>query len=123
MQPLANVRLSELQRKRVIDSAGTRIGHVNDIWLEQDGSFSLIVGGGFIQETLQRLHVRPEIDLLVPPEWIESVGADEIIRRWTRFQLESTCQECWDREKERLFSGLAAEPDRQEALRLTVPHA
>ena len=51
---------------------------------------------------LKKLHMRPSIDLLVRAEWIESVGSDEIVLKRSLFQLESTCQECWEREKHRL---------------------
>lgn len=96
------MKLGELLRRPVTDSDGIRVGYVEDVWLEDDGTVWLVVGGNVIEELLAKLHVRPDIDLLVPSNAIEHVDDREITLKWTAMQLESTCQECWEREKERL---------------------
>ena len=116
-----SVKLSELQRRPVTDSEGIRVGNVEDVWLEDDSSIWLVVGGNIVEETLAKLHIRPDIDLLVPAEAIASVGGDEITLNWSRFQLEATCQECWTREKERLIDASTRKPDRFPGLRLIPP--
>lgn len=98
-----NVKLSEFLRRPVTDVDGVRVGYVDDIWLEGDGTVWLVVGGNPIQELLAKLHIKADIDLLVPSEAIESSSKREIKLKWTSFQLESTCQKCWTREKERLI--------------------
>ncbi len=118
-----HLRFSELTKARVIDSDGFRVGHVIDIWLDEGGTTWLVLGGGFIEETLERLHLRPDIDLLCPAGWIESIGGGEIRLRWTRFQLESTCEECHVEQKRRLVT--ASSPTeagrRDRVLRLMPP--
>jgi len=58
-----------------------------------------VIGSGFIEETLEKLGTHPDIDLLVPEEFIS-----EICLKWTRFQLEATCEECYTRCKRELES-------------------
>lgn len=96
------VKLGELLRRPVIDSDGIRVGYVEDVWLEDDDTIWLVVGGNAIEELLAKLHIRPDIDLLVPSDAIASVDDGTIKLKWTTFQLESTCEDCWEREKERL---------------------
>ena len=96
------VKLGELLRRPVTDSDGIRVGYVEDVWLEDDGTIWLVVGGNRIKELLAKLHIRPDIDLLVPSDAVESIEDNAINLKWTTFQLESTCQDCWEREKERL---------------------
>lgn len=112
-----NVKLGELQRRPVIDSDGSRVGQVEDVWLEDDGTIWLVVGGNLIKELLVKLHIRPDIDLLVPSEAVDKVTDKEIRLKWTTFQLESTCEDCWTREKERLVRA-SASPDHYTGLRL-----
>lgn len=116
-----NVKLSELLRRPVQDSDGIRVGYVEDLWLEDDGTVWLVVGGNLVQETLAKLHIRPDIDLLVPSDAVKEVTDDEITIKWSRFELESTCEECWVREKERLVEAAAPHPDAPLGLHLISP--
>jgi sporulation protein YlmC with PRC-barrel domain len=121
VQP-SDISFSELQTKRVIDADGVRIGTIIDVRFDEEGFTWFVLGGGFAQQTLQKLHIRPNIDLLVPAEWIDSVGSDEIVLKRSVFQLESTCQECWEREKDRLAAEATANHrDRNSVLHLTDP--
>ncbi|MDH3261298.1 MAG: PRC-barrel domain-containing protein [Acidimicrobiia bacterium] len=118
----SDISFSELQTKRVVDADGVRVGAIIDVRFDEEGSTWFVLGGGFVQQTLQKLHIRPNIDLLVPAEWIASIGSDEIVLRRSLFQLESTCQECWEREKDRLVAEAApSHRDQQSVLRLTDP--
>jgi sporulation protein YlmC with PRC-barrel domain len=112
-----NIKLGDLLRRPVTDADGIRVGYVEDVWLEDNGSIWLVAGGNPIQELLARLHIRPDIDLLVPSDAIESITDRDIELKWTMFQLESTCEECWVREKERLVRA-AAHPEGNVALHL-----
>ena len=85
-----NVKLGELLRRPVTDSDGIRVGNVEDVWLEDDDSIWLVVGGNIIEEILGKLKIRPDIDLLVPTEAIDEVTDREINLKWTTFQLESS---------------------------------
>jgi sporulation protein YlmC with PRC-barrel domain len=116
----SDIALSELETKKVFDADGVRAGKITDVRFDEDGSTWFVLGGGFVKHTLEKLHIRPKIDLLVPAEWIASVGEDEIVLTQSVFQLESTCEECWVREKDRLIAE-ATSHDRSPALRLLPP--
>ena len=40
-----NLKLSELLRRQVIDSEDVKVGSVEDVWLDSDGSIWLVAGG------------------------------------------------------------------------------
>lgn len=119
---LSDISFNELKAKRVIDADGVRVGSFIDVRFDEAGSTWLVLGGGFVQETLEKLHIRPNIDLLVPADWIDTVGSDEIVLKRSVVQLESTCQECWEREKDRLVAEATADRrHRSSVLHLTDP--
>ena len=117
----SDITLSELETKKVTDADGVRAGKITDVRFDKDGSTWFVRGGGFVKQTLEKLHIRPKIDLLVPADWIARVEDDEIVLTQSVFQLESTCEECWVREKGRLVAEATASDDRAQVLRLTPP--
>ncbi|MHA2081735.1 MAG: PRC-barrel domain-containing protein, partial [Candidatus Thorarchaeota archaeon] len=84
---------SKLTDIKVIDSDGFKVGFVIDIWFDEEGTMWLLLGGGFFEELLERLKAQPDIDLLVPPHFIESIDKNEIKLTVSKFQLESTCED------------------------------
>ncbi len=119
-----NTSFSELKKKKVRDADGFTVGNVVDIEFDENGDEWFVLGGGFVEETLEMLHIRPDIDLLVPTEWIETIGDKEIVLKLTRFQLTATCEEHWQREKEEFVrAATKAAFDDTAALRLReYPH-
>lgn len=115
------LKLSELRHRSVVDTDGVKVGKVADVWLDDDGSVWLVVGGGFIEETLEKLHIRPNIDPLVPMDWVERIEGDGIVLTVSSLELESTCQECWVREKEHLQAVATTHPNPDAVLRLGYP--
>jgi sporulation protein YlmC with PRC-barrel domain len=116
----SDITLSELSKKRVIDTDGVRVGKIKDVRFDEKGSTWFVLSGGFVEAVLERIHVRHKMDLLVPADWIGSVGEHEIVLTQSAFQLESTCEECWVREKERLIAN-ATDPHDHQSLRLVGP--
>jgi sporulation protein YlmC with PRC-barrel domain len=68
------IRLSKLEKLEILDSHGVVVGKAVDIDFDENGSASLIVGGGFFEEKLEALGIKREIDILVPGEAIEKIG-------------------------------------------------
>jgi sporulation protein YlmC with PRC-barrel domain len=84
---------SKLSDIKVIDSDGLKVGFVIDIWFDKENVMWLVLGGGFFEELLERLKAQPDIDLLVPPHFIEEINQNEIRINLTKYQLESTCED------------------------------
>ncbi|MHA2193847.1 MAG: hypothetical protein ACXAAR_10525, partial [Candidatus Thorarchaeota archaeon] len=100
----ADRKLSQISKAKVIDSDGFNIGNVIDVWFDDSSNIWLLLGGGFLEETLEKLGVQPDIDLIAGPKDIEIYTDKEIKLKWTRFQLESNCEEDYDRLKRQLAS-------------------
>ena len=103
-----DMKMSELAKLKVVDSDGFRVGKVMDVWFDENTKPWLVIGGGFIEETLENLGVKPDIDLLIPADFISEIQEKEVCLKWTRFQLGATCEECYTRYKRELES--QAEP-------------
>lgn len=100
----ADRKLSQISKANVIDSDGFKIGNVIDVWFDDTSNVWLLLGGGFLEEALERIGVQPDIDLIAGPKDIAVFTDDEIKLKWTRFQLESNCQEDYNRLKRQLSS-------------------
>ena len=103
-----DMKMSDLAKLKVIDSDGFKVGNVMDVWFDDNTKPWLVIGGGFIEETFEKLGAQPDIDLLVPEEFISEIREKEICLKWTRFQLEATCNDNYTRYKHELES--RAEP-------------
>ena len=86
------IRLSELSKLDIFDENGVKIGNVIDVDFDVDGKASLIVGGSFVEEKLESLGIKPDIDIIVPDDVIESIS-DKIQLMVTKDELESTLED------------------------------
>lgn len=109
-----DIAFSRLSDIKVIDSDDFKVGFVIDIWFDKDNMMWLLLGGGFLEELLERLKVQPDIDLLVPPHFIETLNSNEIKLSITKFQLESTCEDEYKKLKKQL-TGAAPHDDARAA--------
>ena len=62
----------------------------------------LVLGGGFFEELLEKLRAQPDIDLLVPMDSIDTITTKAITLNVNKFELESTCQNEYERMKKQL---------------------
>ncbi|MGY5875641.1 MAG: PRC-barrel domain-containing protein, partial [Candidatus Thorarchaeota archaeon] len=49
------LKLSKLSKIKVIDSDGFKVGNVIDVWFDSCSEVHLLLGGGFLEETLEKL--------------------------------------------------------------------
>jgi sporulation protein YlmC with PRC-barrel domain len=70
----AEIRLSQLEKLRIFDKDGVNVGKAVDVDFDVDGTASLIVGGGFFEEKLEAVGLKPDIDIIVPIEIISEIG-------------------------------------------------
>lgn len=87
--PKGEVRWSELKDKYIIDKDEVGVGKAVDIDFDIDGTASLTVGGGVIEETLESLGLKADVDIIVPAETIESMG-DKIKLKVSKDELKLT---------------------------------
>jgi len=93
--PKGEIRWSELSKKQIIDKNDVRVGKAIDIDFDVDGSASLTVGGGLIEESLERIGLKDDIDIIVPAESIASI-ADDIRLKVSKDELQLTMDEALD---------------------------
>jgi sporulation protein YlmC with PRC-barrel domain len=85
----AEIRWSELKDRYIVDKDEVRVGKAVDIDFDIDGTASLTVGGGVIEETLESIGLKTDVDIIVPAETIESMG-DKIKLRVSKDELQLT---------------------------------
>ena len=88
----SEIRLSKLEKLEILDSHGVMVGKTVDVDFDQDGSASLIVGGGFFEEKLEALGFKRDIDILVPGESIKKID-DKIHLSVAKKDLNLTMEE------------------------------
>ncbi len=87
--PEGEIRLSKLEKMDIVDSTGTKIGRAIDVDFDVDGSASLIVGGGFIEEKLEAAGLKTDVDIIVPGSVIASIS-DKICLSVSKGELATT---------------------------------
>jgi sporulation protein YlmC with PRC-barrel domain len=87
--PKGEVRWSELKDKYIVDKDEVGVGKAVDIDFDVDGTASLTVGGGIIEETLESIGLKADVDIIVPAETIESMG-DKIKLKVSKDELKLT---------------------------------
>ncbi|TFG32476.1 PRC-barrel domain containing protein [Candidatus Thorarchaeota archaeon] len=98
----SDIKFSKIDKVKIEDSDGYKIGNIIDLWFDNESTMWFLIGGGFFEEILEKIHAQPDCDLIAPAEIIQSVNRDSIIFSQTKFQLESTCFNEYEREKKRL---------------------
>jgi sporulation protein YlmC with PRC-barrel domain len=67
------VRWSDLTKMEIYDQDDVKVGRAVDVDFDHDGTVSLIVGGGIVEESLESLGLKTDIDIIVPAQTIESM--------------------------------------------------
>lgn len=86
------IRLSKLEKMDIIDDKGKKVGRVIDIDFDVDGSVSMIVGGGFIEEKLEAAGIKADVDIIVPGAVIKSIS-DKIHLKVSKEDLATTMED------------------------------
>lgn len=67
------LRFSKLEKMDIVDKNGVKVGRTVDVHFEKDGTCSLIVGGGFIEEKLEAAGIKEDVDIIVPGTAVSSI--------------------------------------------------
>ena len=86
------IRLSKLEKMDIVDSTGKKIGRAIDIDFDVDGTVSMIVGGGFIEEKLEAMGLKTDVDIIVPGSVISSIS-DKICLHVSEGDLATTMED------------------------------
>jgi sporulation protein YlmC with PRC-barrel domain len=113
----SNLNFGQLGKLKIVDADGLKIGNVIDFWFDTDSQMWLVLGGGFFEELLEKIRAQPDIDLLVPLHYIGEITKDKITLTKTKFQLESTCESEYEKEKKELLAAKGS-AESQSRLRL-----
>jgi sporulation protein YlmC with PRC-barrel domain len=83
------IRFSELEALDIIDKDDVRVGRAIDVDFDVDGRASIIAGGGFIEEKLEAVGLKEDVDIIVPSDVITSID-DSIRLSVSKDELETT---------------------------------
>ena len=83
------VKFSVLEKLDIFDKDNTKIGRAIDVDIDADGRISIIVGGGFIEEKLETIGLKDDVDIIVPSNVISSVH-DSIQLSVSKDELDTT---------------------------------
>ncbi|MHA2603256.1 MAG: PRC-barrel domain-containing protein [Candidatus Thorarchaeota archaeon SMTZ1-83] len=83
------IRFSELEALDIIDKDNAKVGRAIDVDFDVDGRVSIIVGGGFIEEKLEAIGVKEDVDIIVPSDVIASIE-DTIRLSVSKDELDTT---------------------------------
>ncbi len=95
-------RLSDICKLSIIDSDKNNIGNVIDVVFDNQSRPWFVIGGGFFEEFSERIGLRPDIDLLLPQEFITNISADKMTIKYSKYQLSTTAEKEWEKHKREL---------------------
>ena len=61
------------QKMDIVDKDGKKLGRAIDVDFDADGTAMIIVGGGFVEEKLEALGLKADVDIIVPGNVIASI--------------------------------------------------
>ncbi len=71
--PEEEIKFSELQKLDILDKDNIKVGRAINVDFDPDGRTALLVGGSFIEEKLEAVGLREDVDIIVPFEVIVSI--------------------------------------------------
>ena len=84
------IKFSDLQKLDILDKENVKVGRAIDVDFELDGRTALIAGGGFIEEKLEAIGLREDVDIIVPFEVIDSINDESIKLSVTKKELDAS---------------------------------
>ena len=70
---LDELRWSNLTKMDIFDKDDVKVGRAVDVEFDTDGTACLIVGGGIIEETLEDVGLKSDVDILLPSGHITAI--------------------------------------------------
>lgn len=70
---VGEIRWSDLTKMDIFDKDDVKVGRAVDVDFDTDGTACLTVGGGLIEETLEDIGLKADVDILVPSGHITAI--------------------------------------------------
>ncbi|MHA2364097.1 MAG: PRC-barrel domain-containing protein [Candidatus Hodarchaeales archaeon] len=86
-------QFTKLRKIPVYDKNEEKIGTIIDIAFHTDGTYTLVIGGSFLEEFLERIKIFADKDLLVPKKYIKEFSMEKIIVFHAKMELSTTIDE------------------------------
>ncbi|TFF91389.1 hypothetical protein EU545_04260 [Candidatus Thorarchaeota archaeon] len=113
------IRLSKLTKMDIMDAHGKKVGNALDVHFDADGSVSIIVGEGFIEEKLEALGLKEDVDIIVPGDVIESL--DKMMNlKVSKDALGTTMEEVLEQRKPEIIAAREARDVSRSVTKVTL---
>ncbi len=86
---MGEIRWSDLTKMDIFDKDDVKIGRAVDVDFDTDGTACLIVGGGLVEETLETVGLKSDVDILVPSTHVVAIR-DKVILDVSKDDLKLT---------------------------------
>ena len=86
---MGEIRWSDLTKMDIFDKDDVKIGRAVDVDFDKDGTACLIVGGGLVEETLETVGLKSDVDILVPSTHVVAIR-DKVILDVSKDDLKLT---------------------------------
>ena len=92
---LGELRWSKLTKMDIVDKDDVKVGRAVDVDFDTDGTACLIVGGGLIEETLEDVGLKSDVDILLPSGHITAIR-DVIVLDVSKDDLKLTMTDAFE---------------------------
>ncbi len=72
--PDEEIRFSKMEKLNITDKNQVKVGHAIDVDIGTDGCASIIAGGSFIEEKLEAIGLKDDVDIIIPCSVITTIG-------------------------------------------------
>ena len=114
---LDEIRWSDLSKMDIFDKDDVKVGRAVDVDFDTDGKASLIVGGGLVEETLESVGLKSDVDILVPSGHITAIRG-KIILSVSKDDLQLTMDKALENPEVRKAKALPA--DKRAAVKVRL---
>ncbi len=115
---MGEIRWSELTKMDIFDKDEVKIGRAVDVDFDTDGTACLIVGGGLVEETLESVGLKTDVDILVPSGHLVAIRDNKIVLDVSKDDLKLTMDKALENPEVRKAKELPADKRAAAKIRL-----
>ena len=111
------LRWSDLTKMDIYDKEGEKIGRAVDVDFDTDGTACLVVGGGLVEESLESVGLKADVDILLPSRHVTSI-ADKVVIDVSKEDLKLTMNNALENDEVKKARDLPADKRAAAKVRL-----